>query len=95
VLAENSTGWLASLMGDPGAALHRADLQSELCRAAGEDRIRLGQEVSGYRVDPVGATLLFRDGSEERGDVVVAADDIRSVLRRQLLGGGEPRNTGI
>jgi FAD-dependent urate hydroxylase len=34
--------------------------------------------------------VRFDDGSEEAGDVVVAADGLRSTLRRQLFADGEP-----
>src|SRR5712671_5269369 len=38
------------------------------------------------RADPEGVTVLFSDGSRERGDVLIGADGIHSVIREQLFG---------
>jgi 2-polyprenyl-6-methoxyphenol hydroxylase-like FAD-dependent oxidoreductase len=63
-------------------ALHRSDLQAELAAAAGE--VRLGVEVTvvDQRDDAVVAAAA--DGGEERGDLLVGADGLSSVVRRAV-----------
>jgi 2-polyprenyl-6-methoxyphenol hydroxylase-like FAD-dependent oxidoreductase len=66
-----------------------------LLRPALPDKFyRQGREVSGLAEDDQGVTLLFRDGSQERGDMVIAADGSRSILRDQLLPGHKPAYAG-
>jgi 2-polyprenyl-6-methoxyphenol hydroxylase-like FAD-dependent oxidoreductase len=52
------------------------------------------REVIGIDEDNRGVTLLFRDGVEECGDMVIAADGSRSALRAQLLPGQIPAYAG-
>jgi 2-polyprenyl-6-methoxyphenol hydroxylase-like FAD-dependent oxidoreductase len=60
-------------------ALHRADLQAELGAAAGE--VRLGVEVTAVEQDADGVIARGADGSKERGDLLVGADGLGSVVR--------------
>ncbi|WP_263358848.1 FAD binding domain-containing protein [Acidicapsa ligni] len=53
-----------------------------------------GREATGIEEDHEGATLLFRDGAREHGDMVIAADGSRSTLRDQLLPGHKPAYAG-
>ncbi|MGA2928126.1 MAG: FAD-dependent monooxygenase [Solirubrobacteraceae bacterium] len=41
-----------------------------------------------------GVTARFADGREERGDVLVGADGLRSIVRTKLLGAAEPDYAG-
>lgn len=81
-------------LGVPSVGVHRADLQAVLADALGRDRIRLGMECVGYTQDAAGATARFADGREERGDVLIGADGIRSAVRGQLLGDEPLRYAG-
>jgi 2-polyprenyl-6-methoxyphenol hydroxylase-like FAD-dependent oxidoreductase len=63
-------------------AVHRADLQAELAGAAGE--LRLGVEVTAVEQDGGGVVARGADGSEERGDLLVGADGLGSVVRRAI-----------
>ena len=63
-------------------ALHRADLQAELAAAAGEARLGVQVTVVEQRDDAVVA--LAADGGEERGDLLVGADGLSSVVRRAV-----------
>jgi 2-polyprenyl-6-methoxyphenol hydroxylase-like FAD-dependent oxidoreductase len=60
-------------------ALHRADLQGALAAAAGE--VRLGVEVTA--VESGDDEVVVRDaaGNEERGDLLIGADGLSSVVR--------------
>jgi 2-polyprenyl-6-methoxyphenol hydroxylase-like FAD-dependent oxidoreductase len=61
-------------------ALHRADLQAELAAAAGE--VRLGEEVAVVEQGEDAVVAVGADGGEERGDLLVGADGLSSVVRR-------------
>ena len=63
-------------------AVHRADLQAELAAAAGE--VRLGVEVTAVELGANEVVALGADGSEERGDLLVGADGLNSVVRRVI-----------
>ena len=63
-------------------AVHRADLQAELAAAAGE--VRLGVEVTAVEQHDDRVVARGADGSEERGDLLVGADGLSSVVRRAV-----------
>jgi len=44
--------------------------------------------------DSEGVTVRFEDGREERGEILVGADGLRSVVRSKLLGSQEPDYAG-
>src|SRR5215218_5062808 len=58
------------------------------------DLLRLDSSCSSYRQDADGVVALFADGGESRGDVLVGADGLQSVVRRQLRGEESPRYAG-
>jgi 2-polyprenyl-6-methoxyphenol hydroxylase-like FAD-dependent oxidoreductase len=73
-------------------ALHRADLQAELAAASGD--VRLGVEVTAVEQGEDGVVARSTDGSEERGDLLVGADGLSSVVRRAIAdapGGESPQ----
>lgn len=63
-------------------ALHRADLQAELAAASGA--LRLGVEVTAVEQGEDGVVARSTEGSEERGDLLVGADGLSSVIRRAI-----------
>ena len=63
-------------------AVHRADLQAELAAAAGD--VRLGVEVTTVEQHDDGVVARGADGKEERGDLLVGADGLSSVVRRAV-----------
>jgi 2-polyprenyl-6-methoxyphenol hydroxylase-like FAD-dependent oxidoreductase len=63
-------------------ALHRADLQAELAAASGD--VRLGVEVTAVEQGEDGVVARSTDGSEERGDLLVGADGLSSVVRSAI-----------
>jgi 2-polyprenyl-6-methoxyphenol hydroxylase-like FAD-dependent oxidoreductase len=63
-------------------AIHRADLQRELAAAAGE--VRLGAEITAVEQHDDGVVARGADGSEERGDLLVGADGLSSVIRSAI-----------
>ncbi len=77
------------LHGAPYYQLHRADLLNFLVAKARElkpDVIHLGKSVTGFTEDDDGVTLHMADGSSARGDILVGADGLKSVVRAQISG---------
>ena len=75
--------------GFPCCNIHRADLQAVLLNRLAEvapDALRLGCAAESYREDRDGVTLRLAGGEELRGDLLIAADGVHSVIRRQILG---------
>lgn len=86
---------MARRYGGTGAALHRSELIGALKRQLGEATITLGATCVGYRAEHGGVTALFADGREERGDLLIGADGLRSAVARQLLGDQPLRYAGF
>jgi salicylate hydroxylase len=77
------------LHGAPYTQLHRADFQAMLAAKAREfkpDVVRLGRRATGFAEAADGVTLNFADGSSARGDLLIGADGLKSVARRQIVG---------
>ncbi len=77
--------------------LTRPDLQRVLLDAVKEAGVpvRAGSECVGFRQDRSGVVARLSDGREERGDLLVGADGLNSVIRRQMLGDERPRYAGF
>jgi 2-polyprenyl-6-methoxyphenol hydroxylase-like FAD-dependent oxidoreductase len=81
-------------VGARSAAVHRADLQAALVRELGDENVRLGASCVGFDQESGGVRAFFADGTEERADLLVGADGLRSTIRQSLLGDGSPRYAG-
>lgn len=72
----------------------RADLQNMLVEAFA-DEIHLDHQCVGVEQDEAGVTVYFENGYQARGDVLIAADGVRSILRDYVLAEKvEPRYRG-
>ncbi|WP_026338523.1 FAD-dependent monooxygenase [Nocardiopsis sp. CNS-639] len=83
--------------GQPYAVVHRTDLYQPLldaCRAAAGVRLVPGRRVIDYDQDAAGVSVRLATGTSVRGDVLVGADGIRSMVRRRLVGDGPPKVSG-
>jgi salicylate hydroxylase len=83
--------------GAPYTQLHRADFHDILARKAQEMRaniVQLNKRATHYVEDADGVTLHFADGTSARGDILIGADGIRSVVRAQMSGASTPTYTG-
>jgi 2-polyprenyl-6-methoxyphenol hydroxylase-like FAD-dependent oxidoreductase len=95
VLASIPAAELQKKVGAPSATVHRAELQALLVREVGEGMLRLGAEVEGFEQEgDSGVRVLFADGLEERADVLVGADGLRSRIRARLFRAEKPRYAG-
>ncbi|MEU5702590.1 FAD-dependent monooxygenase [Streptomyces aurantiacus] len=92
------TGAYRRRFGSPYVVVHRGELYRLLldaCRRSGAVELRARSGATGYRQDATSATVLLADGTHVTGDAVIGADGIRSAIRGQLVGDGEPRVVGI
>ena len=82
---------------NPYAVVHRADLHKVLldyCEASPLVDIRTNHRVTGYENDGTGATLLVEGKEPIKGRALIGAEGLRSPIRSQMLGDGEPRISG-
>jgi len=83
--------------GVPYLSVHRADLLDSLIgavRALNADTVILNATATDFTEDADGVTLHFDDGSEARGDVLIGADGIKSMVRQKILGQTAVHYTG-
>lgn len=75
-------------------ALRRTDLIAALHDELGTDSLRLGATLASVEQDGRGVTAVFTDGHTERGDLLVGADGLKSVVRGGLHPKAAPRHPG-
>jgi salicylate hydroxylase len=85
------------LNGAPYTQLHRADFHAILAgklRSLKADAVHLGKRAVRFEEDAEGVTLHFADGTRARGDLLIGADGLKSVVRRQIAGETPANYTG-
>ena len=80
--------------GETHLGIRRPPLHEFLLGAADGERITMGAEFLRFEQDDDGVTAHFADGRTARGEVLVGADGIKSVVRKQIHGDDEPRYAG-
>jgi len=90
-LAEFDPAVLTERYGEPLVGLHRGALHLALIEALGRDRLELGMEVQCLS----GEGLRLAGGMEVQAELIVGADGLHSILRSEILGDGEPDDSGI
>jgi len=83
--------------GFPYSVVHRADLHRILVETARRlDAVQLetNTTVTAFRELPDKVRIASEDGRMIDGAAIIGADGLRSRIRAQLLGAGEPRSTG-
>ena len=86
-----------AMHGAPYTQLHRADLHELLAAKAREldpNVVRLNHKVTGFTESADGVELRFADGSSARGDILIGADGLKSVMRAQMFGAAPATYTG-
>ncbi|MEV6851353.1 FAD-dependent monooxygenase [Actinoplanes sp. NPDC051411] len=84
--------------GRPYVVVHRAELHRRLldaCRRRPGVTLRPSAPVAGYAQDSHEAVVRLKTGERIAADAVIGADGIHSRIRRQMVGDGEPRTSGI
>ena len=90
-------GYAQQRWGAPYVHIHRADLADALAmrlRALAPGAVSTGQTVTGYVQDDDQAGVVLQSARTVQADIVIGADGLHSVVRRQMLGPGAPRYTG-
>jgi salicylate hydroxylase len=85
------------LHGAPYTQLHRADLHDLIAarvRELSPDAVRLNSKVAGFVQDEDGVELQLADGRTIRGDILIGADGLKSVVRGQIMGNVPATYTG-
>jgi salicylate hydroxylase len=85
------------LHGAPYTQLHRADfhaLLAEKARSLKPDVVRLNKRVASFEEDAKGVTLHFTDGTSAQGDLLIGADGLKSIVRKQIVGETPANYTG-
>ena len=89
-------GGLENALGEESVIITRPDLQKTLVeafrKAGGE--VRLGSNLVAFEDAGDAVVARFADGREERGDLLVGADGLRSAVREGLLADGPPQYAG-
>lgn len=86
---------LGGELGAPSVGLSRPDLHRLLLRTLGSENLRLGVELIGFEQNTQQVLARLADGSEETGELLIGADGIASMVRRQLHGPVPPRYSGL
>jgi 2-polyprenyl-6-methoxyphenol hydroxylase-like FAD-dependent oxidoreductase len=76
---------VAAKHGAPSVSIHRGVLQQTLAQHLPDGALRVDDEYVDHEDDGAGVTVRFRDGREERTDVLLGADGITSSIRGQLF----------
>ncbi len=84
----------ADTFGEKTHLIHRGDFIEALLGVLPEGMVRLGHKLEAVRDEGGSAVLTFATGATATADVVVGADGIKSVVREQLFGNGQPVFSG-
>jgi salicylate hydroxylase len=84
----------AAHYGAPYYTFHRADLLEALTSGLDHSGIHLGHRLTGLLERSDSIMLAFDNGTEVEAEFVIAADGVRSVIRRALYGEDNPTYTG-
>ncbi|MGP0057954.1 MAG: 3-hydroxybenzoate 6-monooxygenase [Beijerinckiaceae bacterium] len=82
---------------NPYAVVHRGDLHGvflNACRANARIELREKCEVVGYDQDAASVRAKLASGEIVEGSMLIGADGLRSNIRKQVVGDGEPRVSG-
>jgi salicylate hydroxylase len=95
VLMREDLHTLAERYGRPYCTIHRRDLLDALLSQLPDGHVRVGSRVVGFEETPEDVRVMLANGQEVRGDVLVGADGLNSVVREQLFGPQEAVFTGL
>lgn len=85
VLSRTDQGELERRFGEPTIALHRADLHEILLDALPTEAVHLGAKCLSFEEEGETVKVNFSNGETRRAPLLIGADGIHSVVRRQLF----------
>jgi len=94
VISNQNTLPLNERYGISNFVIHRAELHEVLQAHLKAGTLQLGKRCAGILQREEQVQVSFADGSQATADLLVAADGINSVVRRQLLPHSRPRYAG-
>lgn len=94
LIARWPIGEIGREVGIPDVGVSRRDMHAVLAEAVGDEALHFGAVMTDFREDGDGVVARFADGREERVDILIGADGIRSTVRAQVLGSAPPRFAG-
>jgi salicylate hydroxylase len=84
----------AEKYGAPYYTFHRADLLDALAGGLDHSAAHLGHRLTAIEERSDRVLLSFDNGTQVEAEIVIAADGVRSVIRRALYGADNPTYTG-
>lgn len=81
-------------LGSPTIEVPRRTLTARLAERLPEHILHFGRRCVGVTEYPDRVVVDFADGTSASGDILIGADGQRSVVRREVIGGGPARPTG-
>ncbi|MCI3943689.1 2-polyprenyl-6-methoxyphenol hydroxylase [Pseudomonas syringae] len=81
-------------LGYPSISIQRPLLLRALAQQLAPDTLITGVRCTGYSNHANGVTVRFEDGSTQEADLLIGADGLNSVIRRQMLGETPIRSSG-
>ncbi len=84
----------AARFGAPYYTFHRADLLDALASGLDQSAAHLGHRLTAVEERADHVLLSFDNGTQVEAELVIAADGVRSVIRRALYGADNPTYTG-
>jgi 2-polyprenyl-6-methoxyphenol hydroxylase-like FAD-dependent oxidoreductase len=82
------------MVGSDCIGINRAELLPALAAELPAGVLELGRRCVDFTQDGGGVVARFEDGGEERADVLVGADGVKSMVRERLFGPSPPRYAG-
>lgn len=79
-------------VGAPTLGVRRPDLHRVLAGGLEPGVLHLGRELTAFVQQDGEVVATFADGGQERGELLIGADGLRSTVRRVLLGDGKLRS---
>jgi len=96
VLRRFDTAAARALLDEDAVCILRTVLHGALLDAVGLDTVALDSAVTGFTSSHDGVALTLANGRTESGDILVGADGVGSLIRRQLHPGeAAPRRSGL